>query len=355
MHKYIFKTMVAQELYKVAHLARTATRRNILILGFFTFLLCRKRAIEASLPFQSSLPFLRGGYISVAPPAPRRLEKEHRANRPRGPAMIDLATLQRRINIIGNRILQCETNKQWTGLHENVGREWGRVTSAIGKLFAREQQQGQKKLDDVISTFKAVLRGNELDTAMLLKACRAHLVLMKTGGAALRLVAKDLESNLNKAEALFKALPKEGRYVASLLENERNRGIHDGNMLKNESAAMGLLWIRRSIAFQLDLYSSLTDPNGKHPTAAAIDAYDKTLSPYHGWLLQKAFPLSLSQMPDREAFIAKFGGIEIDDLDVNTENEIVRKLKTLLATWEPIIDMWKHEFERLDLEDTRPA
>ncbi len=78
---------------------------------------------------------------------------------------------------------------------------------------------------------------------------------------------------------------------------------------------MGLLWIRRSLAFQLELYVSLILSHGDHPREAATEAYHKTLSPYHSWLLQKAFPMSLSQMPERRVFTAKFGGREEDDLD----------------------------------------
>lgn len=264
-----------------------------------------------------------------------------------------MANWQRSINILGSRI-QSETAKQWCDLNENVGREWGKMSSSIRKLFSsQERRQGTRKLDEVLRAFKSVLNGGDMDTAKLLKACRAHLMLMKTGGAALRVVAKDMEANLNKAEALFKKLPKEGRHLASLLEIERESGVHDGNMLKNASAAMGLLWIRRSLAFQLDLYSSLIPSNGRHPKDAAMDAYYRTLSPYHGWLLQKAFPLSLSQMPDRKVFIAKFGGREVGELDEECEKEIVKKLKALVTTWEPIINTWRGEFERLDLEDTR--
>jgi len=327
-------------------------RRNVLIVGFFTLVLFAGKGIAEAHLSLSSLPFLRGGHTAFAPPATKPLQKK-RISLPR-PVLFGLVSLQRTTNIIGNKI-QTETTKQWSGIHENVGREWGKLTSSIGKLFSREQHQGAKKLDEVVRTFKSVLNGSEVDTAQLLKACRAHLILMKSGGAALKLVAKDMEANLNKAESLFKKVPKDGKYLASLLEKERESGIHDGNMLKNASAAMGLLWIRRSLAFQLDLYTSLIPSNGQHPKDAAMDAYYKTLSPYHGWLLQKAFPLSLSQMPDRKVFIAKFGGREVDDLDKQSENEIVKKLKTLVATWEPIINTWKDEFERLDLEDTRRA
>ena len=52
-------------------------------------------------------------------------------------------------------------------------------------------------------------------------------------------------------------------------------------------------------------------------------------------------------------FLAKFGGREPDDLDEAYERDITKKLKALVATWEPIIDVWSYEFERLNLEDAR--
>jgi hypothetical protein len=105
----------------------------------------------------------------------------------------------------------------------------------------------------------------------------------------------------------------------------------------------------------MDLFeSSLVSQNGKHPGVAAIDAYERHLSPYHGWMLQKVFPLSLSAMPKRSAFIAAFGGTD-EPVNPAHEEEIVRKLKALLSTWRPIIKRWSEDFESLNLEDTRPA
>ena len=325
-------------------------RRNFLIVGFFAIILfASKGGTDAHLSFSTSLPFLRGGYTAFAPPTSKPIEMNRRPN------LFGIGYLHRSINTIGHKI-QSETSKQWDGITDNVGRELGKIKSAIENIFANNQRQGTRKLDEVLNTFSSVLRGNDIDTAQLLKACRAHLILMKSGGAALRVVAKDMEANLNKAESLFKNLSKdEGKYISSLLEVERNSGIHDGNILKDASAAMGLLWIRRSLTFQLDLYTSLIHTNGKHPKDAAFNAYTEHLSPFHGWMLQKVFPASLTQIPDRRVFIAKFGGTEVDELDEEYEKEIVRKLKSLVSTWEPIINTWKNEYERLDLEDTRRA
>ena len=80
---------------------------------------------------------------------------------------------------------------------------------------------------------------------------------------------------------------------------------------------MGLLWIRRSLAFQSRLFESLLPSDGLHPKDAATEAYREILSPYHGWLLQKIFPTSLSQMPHRQVFLSTFGEIDIKRFNGN--------------------------------------
>jgi hypothetical protein len=313
-----------------------------------------------------------------------------RRQRRMGPIQFGLMAIHRSIHDVGNKLQELLDDailKQWNVLQDNIGREWFKLLSNIEKIFLLQQQQhhhrlsgSSKKLDNVIHAFQSVLNkdNNEVNTAQLLKACRAHLTLMRSGGPALRLVAKDMEANLLKAETLYWDLSKKnrGKDLASLLQTEIENGVHpDVNVLEESSAAMGLLWIRRSLAFQLELYASLSSPSssssrsasshsvdnsgssngGMHPKDAALQAYDKILSPYHGWLLQKVFPLSLSQMPDRQVFLAKFGGREVHELDEEYDQIIEKKLQLLVRTWRPILDVWRREFERLNLEDARRA
>eukprot|EP00577_Skeletonema_sp_RCC1716_P019517 CAMPEP_0113400712 /NCGR_PEP_ID=MMETSP0013_2-20120614/16282_1 /TAXON_ID=2843 ORGANISM="Skeletonema costatum, Strain 1716" /NCGR_SAMPLE_ID=MMETSP0013_2 /ASSEMBLY_ACC=CAM_ASM_000158 /LENGTH=331 /DNA_ID=CAMNT_0000285825 /DNA_START=217 /DNA_END=1212 /DNA_ORIENTATION=- /assembly_acc=CAM_ASM_000158 len=297
---------------------------SVLSISFILFFAGRG-ITEAHLP---AIPFLRGGYSSYSVPAAKPMGL---GMKPIG-KLYGLSNLKRTLTHIGEKIRLKPKQTQ------------------------SKEAAGNQHLDEVLGAFTHVLNGNDIDTAQLLKACKAHLKLMKSGGASLRLVAKDLESNLLKAEKPFKKAPKKGKTLYSLLESERHSGIHkEGNELENESAAMGLLWIRRSLAFQLDLFeSSLLSENGKHPGVAAIDAYEKHLSPYHGWMLQKVFPLSLSAMPKRSSFISAFGGRD-EPISPAHEEEIVRKLSALLKTWRPIIKRWSNDFESLNLEDTRPA
>jgi len=319
---------------------------------FVAILLISKRVVEGrTLP----LPFLRGGSTATTTATRQKRQKKQRK---KGHPIIPLIAnnLKQNISKFGNKIQQDKKNinLEWTKLHSN-SRIFIANIPKIRLPKRRNNLKSCKKLDDVCHTFSSVLRsGNEVDTAQLLKACRAHLAFMKTGGSSLRLVAKDLEANVKKAEKVYKKLPAaQGKRLSSLLTSEKEAGIHNGNQLSEKSAAMGLLWIRRSLAFQLDLYDDALVRGANHPRDAAYGAYAKHLAPFHGWALRKVFPASLSQMPARHEFIAKFGGIGVEELNEEYDRVIVRKLKVLVATWDPLIRSWEEEFERLGLEDTR--
>ena len=118
------------------------------------------------------------------------------------------------------------------------------------------------------------------------------------------------------------------------------------------SAAMGLLWIRRSISFQQSLYDSLVPANGKHPKQAAQEAYQETLAPYHGWMLRTLFQASL-QMPARATFIAAFGEVDESEVDGPTDTKVANKLRALVSTLEPLLRQWTDCFVAMDLEDMR--
>ncbi|KAL3806143.1 hypothetical protein ACHAXA_009478 [Cyclostephanos tholiformis] len=327
---------------------------------------------DRSMPWRIvPLPFLRGGaVISGAVAAKQRSTRKRQQVRraTRGGRVVTIGPIVQLVDDVlhglgevGDRIKIDVSN-----FGKGIGREWDRLTSLTTRFvanarlpfppFVGRRRKGllkSTKLDEVCQTFATVLRsGDEVDTVQLLRACRAHVDLMKTGGPSLRLVARDLESNVKKAEEAFRMSPRDGKHLSTLLERERGRGLHNGSELHERSAAMGLLWIRRSLQFQLDLYACLASGIG-HPRDAAYDAYERHLAPYHGWALQKIFPASLSQMPDRRAFLAKFAGIEIDDLSDEHDREIARKLRSLIGTWDPLLSSWKGAFERLGLEDTR--
>jgi hypothetical protein len=197
-------TLFRTETKLLSFLLSSIRRHNAASIVSLTFILffAGRGITEAHLP----MPFLRGGYTAYSVPVAKPMGI---GIKPIG-KLYGLANLKQTLTHIGGKI-----------------------------GFQAKRTESNQNLEEVLRAFKTVLSGNDIDTAQLLHACRAHLALMKSGGASLRLVAKDLESNLLKAEKPFKKLPKQGKTLYSLLESERRSGIHkEGNELENESAAM---------------------------------------------------------------------------------------------------------------------
>ena len=72
--------------------------------------------------------------------------------------------------------------------------------------------------------------------------------------------------------------------------------------LKEKSAAMGLLWVRRQLHYQTSLFSNaLKTPSHFASTQDAVNsAYREVYDRYHGWAVQKIFTYSFQAAPDVE-------------------------------------------------------
>eukprot|EP00568_Trieres_chinensis_P010220 CAMPEP_0183294632 /NCGR_PEP_ID=MMETSP0160_2-20130417/2891_1 /TAXON_ID=2839 ORGANISM="Odontella Sinensis, Strain Grunow 1884" /NCGR_SAMPLE_ID=MMETSP0160_2 /ASSEMBLY_ACC=CAM_ASM_000250 /LENGTH=786 /DNA_ID=CAMNT_0025455985 /DNA_START=47 /DNA_END=2407 /DNA_ORIENTATION=+ len=73
--------------------------------------------------------------------------------------------------------------------------------------------------------------------------------------------------------------------------------------LKEKSAAMGLLWVRRQLLYQTAIFTNMLDmPSSGFPTAidAVRAAYSEVYDSFHGWAVQKIFNYSFQAAPDAE-------------------------------------------------------
>jgi hypothetical protein len=226
------------------------------------------------------------------------------------------------------------------------------------------------QLQPVADSFESVLQAtmsqdNHIPVEPLLNACHTLLkVMQQTGPKAL---SRDFANNIKKIESAH--LPTKTRTVFSLLQHERDNGIHsEGNesslYLREQSGAMGLLWIRRTLAFQSDFYEQLIHDDNADPIDAIHHAYQQQLKPYHGWALTKCYNLLVrNKMLPRKRLLARVGGYEEadsnnDDGDARFqrhEEKTLEDMKRLVASLRPLIHHWKRTFVELGMEDTRRA
>jgi len=215
----------------------------------------------------------------------------------------------------------------------------------------------KNRVGELAKAFEHVLKGRgltcDVDTLRFLRACRKFEFLMREIGQ--RQAAKDMEGNIQKVLVVYYVAPPHRRKtVSQLLEYEKSMGIHRPyGHLKDPSAAMGLLWIRRSLSFQARMYTLLLEPD-KDPSEAALVAYRSELEPYHGWALQRLYKLSLRTATQcRHEVLAKLGGVESTNFGEVEEQATLSDLRLLLQTWKPLIFRCRQIYAALDIEDKR--
>ena len=87
--------------------------------------------------------------------------------------------------------------------------------------------------------------------------------------------------------------------LRDLLQYEVNMNVHEKlPRLKEKSAAMGLLWVRRQLQYQTAIFANVVDSRYDSTRAAVQSAYDEVYNNYHGWAVQKIFSYSFQAAPD---------------------------------------------------------
>ena len=195
-----------------------------------------------------------------------------------------------------------------------------------------------------------------MHTVSLLQACWKFESQMRAVGNVA--VANDFRQNIKKVETVYKMTPDGHRKtVAALLAHEKSTGCHGSCAhLKDPSAAMGLLWIRRNLAFQYKIYSNVFE-GSIAPPEAALAAYRSELEPYFGWALRKIFVLGLRVTVPKSSrvMLAKLAGFQPSTITEAERTMAKEDLLALLAVLRPIIAKWEDIFWHLDLEDRRGA
>ena len=231
-----------------------------------------------------------------------------------------------------------------------------------------------------------------IDMDQLLRAC--HLFEQAMVEVEQKLSARDLRNNIGKVESLYHQTSKTHQSMESILRYEKEQNIHlyddstvstsstdrdDGDddtdtatrappqqqrprprliALNEQSCAMGLLWIRRSLQFQYHLFQSLLQD--VDATTATMVAYEQTLQPYHSWALQQVYHVAVkSATPSNDIWLARLGGYDHvpqlhDDDDAKEAERATREdLRQLLQIWGPLIQEWERIYTELNLEDQR--
>ncbi|KAK6464907.1 glycolipid transfer protein domain-containing protein [Scheffersomyces coipomensis] len=150
---------------------------------------------------------------------------------------------------------------------------------------------------------------DKIDTASFLEASESLVKLFDLlGSSAFAVVQKDMTGNITKIRANLLADPVGSATLQDLVLSEAKG--------KSKTATQGLLWLSRGLQFTAQSIRETVDNPSYELTKTFTDAYGKTLSQYHNFLIKPVFKLAMSACPYRKDFFEKLGA---DQAKVNQQ------------------------------------
>jgi len=116
--------------------------------------------------------------------------------------------------------------------------------------------------------------------------------------------------------------------LRDLLQYEVDTNVHDNSKLprlKEKSAAMGLLWVRRQLVYQTAIFNNVLDvPSRFDSSRAAVQAaYDEVYGDLHGWAIQKIFNYSFQAAPEGIAIYKYMNPHRLKDVQQEAKAKIL--------------------------------
>ena len=124
-----------------------------------------------------------------------------------------------------------------------------------------------------------------------------------------------------------------------------------GAALKDPSAAIALVWTRRSLAFQTALLEGITRERAPSLSDVATVAYRAHLEPHHNWILKSTFKMALSAMPKLDEFYSRLGvgatpGLDCDGVLADMSELVEAQQRAVDAIGALLVEL---QLEKLEL------
>ena len=201
----------------------------------------------------------------------------------------------------------------------------------------------------------ALLGSDDVAVPRFMRACRAYAdcVLQRMGPFTL-LSIREVHSNMRKVQLTHDIDPSTLGTMRAILQREIAGAMHQpGGLIADPSAAMGLLWARRGLAFWVHFYRACEahEASGEEAQSFAIQravtaAYEAELQPHNGWVTRHSFALATRTAGEWDAIRAKLAP---------TDTALRDDLQSWLRAVVPLLERMGALQKALDLEDTRKS
>jgi len=136
-----------------------------------------------------------------------------------------------------------------------------------------------------------------------LNACRSYVAFYDLfGGTVFAPIKSDVNGNINKLQGWYDKDPSR-----DTLELLVQREIDEKSTTRSGSATDALLWLKRGLWMMVKFMQSML--NGERDANKSFNAaYESSLKPHHGWIVQQAFYVGLKMIPDFNGFLDSMTG-----------------------------------------------
>ncbi|XP_017034685.1 glycolipid transfer protein [Drosophila kikkawai] len=151
---------------------------------------------------------------------------------------------------------------------------------------------------------------DKLETQAFLAAAKEIVTVIESFGKLFTPVISDMNGNINK---LTKA------YGADVLKYQYLEDLIVLNVNVDDFAANALLWLKRGLQLICTFFENIyNDAGAKEALKQHLqDAYERTLKPYHGFIVQNTIKIIYSWVPTRSQLLGQ-GAAQAENIEVMT-------------------------------------
>ena len=144
-----------------------------------------------------------------------------------------------------------------------------------------------------------------------------------------------------------------GPTLRQLLQFEKEKDRHPKlPRLREVSGAMGLLWVRRQLHFQLSFFENALDTSFTTTADAFQAAYARVYSNFHGMAVKKIFNYSLKAAPEIQEVYECMKPPEGNEAG-DVEKDALANMDSFLKVSQPILGELEKLFDELNMDDPK--
>ncbi|XP_013414096.1 pleckstrin homology domain-containing family A member 8-like [Lingula anatina] len=155
----------------------------------------------------------------------------------------------------------------------------------------------------------------------------------------------DISGNIRKINEKYKTNPSAFSTLQAIVLYEKSVGQ---SQLSN-SATQALLWLKRALHFIKEFLGELVSGE-QDLTKAATKAYERSLKPYHGWVVRGVFSLAAKAAPYREEFLKHLAASRMDQENPDFETLIIQDMDECSSALEVLISILSDFYISEDLD-----